>query len=255
MKKLLLGGFVLALTAGSAMAADMRVKAPPLAAPAFSWNGCYVGVEGGYAWGRSRHVSVGAPGFGGLGDFTPSFNVTGGLAGGEVGCNAMLTGTSWVFGVESDFSWTNKKGSAFETGPAGFATFTFQDTTRERWISTSRMRIGPSWGALWIYATGGFASARVEAQVAVPFGTFGPLAATTFYDNNYLYGWTAGAGFESALWNTWSWKVEYLYVRLENQTFRFLGQPVAPRGALNLDDHIVRVGLNWRFMGLGFLAP
>ena len=245
MKKLLLGGFVLALTMGSAaMAADMPLKARPMAA-AFSWAGCYVGVEGGGAWGRSRHDSVGEPGFGGLGQITPRFNVSGGLVGGEVGCNAPVGNSGWVFGVESDLSWTNKKGDSFETGPAGVPAF--QDTTKERWISTSRMRVGPTWDRLWVYATGGMVAAQVEAWVATPIATF--------YDNHTLYGWTAGAGLEYAFWDTWSLKVEYLYARLENRAFTFTAQPVAPRMALNLDDHIVRVGLNWRFMGLGYLAP
>jgi opacity protein-like surface antigen len=49
--------------------------------------------------------------------------------------------------------------------------------------------------------------------------------------------------------NNWSLKAEYLYVKLENQAFHFFGTPVVniPRGALNLDNHIVRAGLNWRF--------
>ena len=75
--------------------------------------------------------------------------------------------------------------------------------------------------------------------------------AGTFYDTHTLYGWTAGAGLEYAWWDAWSVKVEYLYARFENQAFLFPGTPVVPRGALNLDDHIVRVGLNWRWGGLG----
>ena len=104
MKKLLIGSLVALATAGgsAAMAADMPLKAPP--PPAFSWTGCYVGVEGGYAWGRSRDR---APGFGtptnallgptpgvigggifiGGADLTDTFNLTGGVAGFEYGCN------------------------------------------------------------------------------------------------------------------------------------------------------------------------
>ena len=53
MKRYLLGIVgVLALTAsGPAGAADMPLKAPPLAAPAFNWARCYVGVHAGWGLG------------------------------------------------------------------------------------------------------------------------------------------------------------------------------------------------------------
>jgi outer membrane immunogenic protein len=246
MKKSLLGGLVLSLAmGGAAMAADMAVKARPYAAPAFSWTGCYIGVEGGGAWGRSKDSAVFSPGFGTVGDYTPYFNISGGLAGGTIGCNAMIGDSTWVMGAESDLSWTNKKGSSFETGLAGLigGTAAFSDETREKWISTSRVRIGPSWGPFWGYITGGFAAARVKATVTTPL-----LIAD---DTKTLYGWTAGVGGEYYWFNAWSVKVEYLYARFENRVF-FDIPPVAVGGrSLNIDDHIVRVGLNWHWGGIG----
>jgi outer membrane immunogenic protein len=238
MKKLLIGSFV-ALTMGgsAAIAADMPLKAPPPVA-VFSWTGCYVGIEGGGAWGRSRHDSLSqiSP----LNNFTPWFDVSGGLAGIEYGCNQQFGG-NLVFGVEGDFSWTNKKGSSFDTGLAGNPTF--RSETKEKWISTSRARFGWAWDRTLVYITGGLATASVEANVTIP-------AAGTFTDRHTLYGWTAGAGVEYAFLNNWSLKVEYLYARFENQAYLFSGTPVGafPRGALNLDNHIVRAGLNWKFM-------
>jgi outer membrane immunogenic protein len=248
MKKSLLGGLVLSLTmGGAAMAADMAVKARPYVAPAFSWTGCYIGVEGGGAWGRSKHSGVTAPGFGTVGDFTPYFNLSGGLVGGETGCNAQIGDSTWVMGAEFDMSWTNKKGSSAETGLGSIIAGTTAgvDETKERWISTSRVRIGPTWGPLWGYVTGGFAAASVRATVTPPF------SATSFDDTKTLYGWAAGLGFEYAWWQFWSVKVEYLYARFENRVFFDIPPlPVATR-TLNIDDHIVRVGLNWRWGGLG----
>jgi outer membrane immunogenic protein len=238
MKKLLIGSFV-ALTMGgsAAMAADMPLKAPPPVA-VFSWTGCYVGIEGGGAWGRSKHARslTTNPAFVGL-DFTPWFDVSGGLAGVEYGCNQQFGG-NWVFGIEGDISWTNKKGSSFDTGPGGTATFSSE--TKEKWISTSRARIGWAWDRALVYITGGFATAKVEASVTIP-GT------GTFTDSHTRYGWTAGAGLEYAFLNNWSLKAEYLYVRLEDQAYLFSGTPVVPRGGVPLDNHIARVGLNWRF--------
>jgi outer membrane immunogenic protein len=240
MKKLLLGSFVALAMGGAAMAADMPLKAPPPVA-VFSWTGCYVGIEGGGAWGRSRSDSLSqvSP----INQITPGFDVSGGLAGVEYGCNQQFGG-NWVFGVEGDISWTNKKGSSFETGLAGIPTWS--DQTKEKWISTSRARIGWAWDRTLLFITGGLATASVESNVTIPAG----VNAGVFTDRHTLYGWTAGAGIEYAFLNNWSLKAEYLYARFENQAYLFTGTPVGtilPRSGLNLDNHIVRVGLNWKF--------
>jgi outer membrane immunogenic protein len=65
MKKFLLGGAALiAMFAGSAMAADMPVKAPVLKAPppppvVYNWTGCYIGGNVGGGWARVEHQQVG----------------------------------------------------------------------------------------------------------------------------------------------------------------------------------------------------
>src|SRR5712671_5345055 len=165
MKKLLLGSFVALAMGGAAMAADMPLKAPPPVA-VFSWTGCYVGIEGGGAWGRSKHREpgftspVGVP-IGGA-DVTNWFDVSGGVAGLEYGCNQQFGG-NWVFGLEGDWSWSSKRGSAHDVLPAGNPLITSE--TKERWVSTSRMRIGWAWDRAWLYVTGGFAAARVDLNV------------------------------------------------------------------------------------------
>jgi outer membrane immunogenic protein len=103
--------------------------------------------------------------------------------------------------------------------------------------------------------TGGFAAARIDASVTIPGGPF----AGTYTDRKILYGWTVGAGLEYAFWNNWSIKAEYLYVRLENREF-FDNPSVVPvgvggRGGVNVDNNIVRLGLNWRFTDCVFGFP
>jgi outer membrane immunogenic protein len=255
MKKFLLGSVALAaVIAGPAMAADMPLKAPP-PPPVFSWTGCYVGIEGGGAWGRSRHDNTGGGGIL-FGSFTPRFDISGGLAGVEYGCNQQF-GNFWVFGLEGDWSWANKKGSSAETGVAGviLGHQAWTDETRERWISTSRARVGWAWNRAWLYVTGGLAAASIDARVTIPAGPF----AGTFTDRKILYGWTVGAGLEYAFWNNWSIKAEYLYVKLENREF-FDNPLVVPvgvggRGGVNVDNNIVRVGLNWRYTDCVFGFP
>ena len=54
MKRILLIGASIVALAVPAMAADLPVKAPPpVMAPLPTWTGFYLGLNGGYSWGRS----------------------------------------------------------------------------------------------------------------------------------------------------------------------------------------------------------
>ena len=58
MKKYLLGTAALLAVAAAtpALSADIGMRypqAPPMVAPVWTWTGFYVGVNGGYGWGRS----------------------------------------------------------------------------------------------------------------------------------------------------------------------------------------------------------
>jgi outer membrane immunogenic protein len=254
--KSFLGSLGLAVVIASpAMAADMPVKArapAPVPVAAFSWSGCHIGVQGGGAWGRSRHDGT-FPQLGAVNQYTPWFDVSGGLVGGTVGCDYQFGG-NFVVGAEGDFSWTNKSGSSSETGPLAVlqGDLGVVDETREKWITTARGRAGWAWDRALFYVTGGFAAAKVDGVINVP-PIFGPANVGTFTASNTLYGWTVGAGFEYAFWNSWSVKGEYLYAKFDNKDYRYPGTPVVniPRSGLNLDNNIVRVGLNWRFGCLG----
>jgi opacity protein-like surface antigen len=58
MKKLLVAVVATAAFCGApALAADMPVKAPPIA-PIFNWSGFYVGGTVGYAWGSYTEFAV-----------------------------------------------------------------------------------------------------------------------------------------------------------------------------------------------------
>jgi outer membrane immunogenic protein len=253
MKKFLLGSMALAaMIAGPAMAADMPLKAPP-PPPVFSWTGCYVGIQGGGAWGRSQHRF---PGFGGPlagqvfvggANATDTFDVSGGVAGVEYGCNQQFGG-NWVFGLEGDWSWSSKRGSAHDIFP-GDPRVTSE--TKERWVSTSRGRIGWAWDRAWFYVTGGLAAARVDLNV-----DFTPTAGFILNDHKTVYGGVVGVGFEYAFLNNWSLKAEYLYMNFgENGYFNpTVGGGFGVR-SFRLDDQIVRAGLNWRFTDCVFGFP
>ena len=94
---------LLGLAATNAMAADLPRAMPPTRAPAFvpafySWNGFYLGINGGGAFGRSDWSAFGG-----------DTNVSGGLIGVTAGYN--WQSGQWVFGLEGDIDWADIKGN------------------------------------------------------------------------------------------------------------------------------------------------
>ena len=233
----LLGATAMSITAN---AADMPVKAPAYKAPpppvVYSWRGCYLGIAGGGNWGRSRHDNSAAP-------ITDTFNLSGGILGGTLGCNyeIPLTTGLWLAGIEADFSWTNKKGSAADIAPFNTA---FASETSEKWLGTVRGRLGAVLGPMHtelLYVTSGIAYARADITVT------GPTISAS--ESKTRTGWTVGGGWEHKFTPTISGKLEYLYVDLGDTAY-FNPPPAGFADRANgvrLYDHIVRAGLNWRF--------
>lgn len=221
-----------ALAVGPASAADIPVKAPRAPAVAYSWTGCYLGIQGGYVWGRSQHKdSVGTP-------ITNYFDVDGGLFGGTAGCQVQ-TAQSWVFGMEADGAWSGKGGQAVDIPP--FNT-DFISVTKEKWLATVRTRTGWAMGQTLFYVTSGAAFAGVEIHV---FNSTNPASAAT--EERTRAGLIGGGGVEWAFAPNFSVKAEYLYVRFSRGPyFNSTITCCSARGDVKLDDHIARVGLNWR---------
>ena len=271
MKRLFLGSVALvALGLGTpaAFAADMRVAPAPVAPPAYSWSGCYIGGGGGYSNGQSSQYTVAgtrvtpalgaAPGAivppAGV-NITDQFNLSGFIGTGQLGCNWQWG--AWVFGVVGDGSTTNQEGQSFETFLvpfAGAARAGWISQTQERWLVTARARLGLT-NFWWfgpqtmVYVTGGGAWAKIDTSEFLP----GTLATTTAHqESNTRSGWTVGAGLEYAVGYGWSVKSEFLYVKFDNYT-TFTNAPfatsistVAPR-EVKLDDFIYRAALNYKF--------
>jgi outer membrane immunogenic protein len=140
-----------------ALAADLPVKAPPPAAVvAATWSGIYVGITAGGTWGLAEDIAN-DPGLAGNGLLISSQKPSGFVGGGTVGAN-WQTG-SIVLGVEGDWSWTNKRSSAFLLPPFNVTT---NLDIKERWIATARGRAGFAYDRWLFYVTGGAAWARVE---------------------------------------------------------------------------------------------
>lgn len=236
-----IAGIACVVANASAMAADLPAEPRDMpavrGATVYGWQGAYVGLAGGGSFGRSKHVDH----LTGLDD-TPRFNVKGGIFGGTAGYNWQLA--SFVFGVESDLSWTGQTGSSLDSGPAGNPDFS--SFTKVQWLGTVRGRIGYTPGNVLLYATAGYAGAGVEAGLrATATGVVQDSASS------WRSGWTVGAGAEWAFAPAWSAKVEYLHVKLNDGGFTTPNLGAAfDRSHVTLDDNIVRIGVNYYFSGL-----
>lgn len=187
MKKFLLASVgLVALGVGSASAADMPrraampAKAPEYVSPMYNWNGAYVGINGGYAFGATNSGN-------------------GGLVGGTIGYN-FQAGSPLVWGIEGDIDWTRIRGSTTCGG--------LSCEVSNNWLGTVRGRVGYAMGAtgsVMPYVTGGAAFGSVENSVT----GLGSSRETKF-------GYALGGGVEAALSGPWTAKVEYMYVDLGN---------------------------------------
>jgi outer membrane immunogenic protein len=218
----------------TASAADIArpVYKAPVIVPAYNWSGFYLGGNIGYGWGDLNATANG------LGE---SFSIDGWFAGGQIGYNWQAAGSPWVFGIELDSQWANiekKESAALGAGVVANAFSTLD------YFGTARLRLGYAWDRAMLYGTGGLAWGSNE----IGFGITAPggFAASAASSNTHV-GWTVGGGVEWALVDNWTAKVEYLYVKLDNETY-FAGSGTNGLGFdADLDVHTVKVGLNYRF--------
>jgi outer membrane immunogenic protein len=205
---------------GAASAADLPRpfnKAPAYVSSNFDWTGFYVGLNGGYGFGKSRYD---------FGAGSNDFDVKGALAGGTIGYN-FQTG-SYVWGIEGDFDYSWIKGTDTANCIAPGC------ETRNNWLATGRGRIGYVWDRWLPFITGGAAVGSLK---------FSPANNPT--ETKTKLGWTLGAGVEYALLTAWSAKLEYLYVDLGNTTCSAASCGVETQ--VGFKTNIVRAGLNYRF--------
>jgi outer membrane immunogenic protein len=84
----------------------------------------------------------------------------------------------------------------------------------------------------------------IKENDALAIGT----AATAASFNHTQGGWALGAGVEKIIAGNWTAKLEYLYVDLGTITDSFVLAPGATETIhQNVTDHIVRLGLNYRY--------
>lgn len=215
---------MVAVGAGNAQAGGPRsIKADPIGG--ITWSGFYFGIQGGYGWGDTEHTSATID--------SGTFDANGGLIGVTWGTNWQRG--NWVYGFESDFSFTSMDGTSKES-PCGVLFC----STDLRNLGTTRLRLGYAANTSLVYVTGGLAYGNVRA------GDHHFQVDIAHEDDKMHFGWTLGAGIEWAFAPRWSLKAEYLHVDLGERTNYnsfLLGGDIDVR----LTADIARIGVNYNF--------
>jgi outer membrane immunogenic protein len=235
MKKLAIAITAVAAFTGSAIAADLPVKAVAAPMPvvrAMSWTGCYVGVGGGYGmYNQDLSGASGSSGFiGGSGSETLTLGGRGWFGTGQVGCDYQFA-PQWVIGAFGDYDLSNITGHLFDV----------DEKLSSSWAVGGRIGyvIMPN---LLTYVSGGYTQAHFDAITCV--GCSGNLIDAHTYS-----GWFLGSGYEYGL--TWAspnlfWKTEYRFSSYNKDTL-----PISCDGTCTIDSQkwvqTIRSELVWRF--------
>jgi outer membrane immunogenic protein len=272
---------MMATLAPAAHAADLKPHyktAAPVAS--WSWSGIYAGINLGVGVGHNQTIDTGTYDVPAATITSQPYNESlmhsplGAIGGGQIGYNLQLN-PHVVLGAEADWQATGQKDTIctytcgsntvgfFNLGGAGDST-RLLDSQQLRWFATARARIGYAANrSLW-YATGGAAYGRLQENflynTAFIPGLPNPLPPGPAQANfsRGRTGWTIGGGVEAQLWGNWSAKAEYLYIDFGGITDTWViaaplfGLPTFPSSLTNVSsfrftDHVVRLGLNYRF--------
>ncbi len=217
-----LGCVALVAVSGAAQAADMYRKAPPatpIESPVsiYNWSGFYAGANLGAEFLRDTGTNAG---------LRRKMNSASAFGGVQAGYN--FQNGPWVYGVEADIGYGH---------PSKTKTFGANTMKIEQGVSgTVRARAGYAIDRALIYGTGGLAVANFDTTVSN--GVVSQKADKT------RAGWVVGGGVEYAVTNQISVKGEYLY-----ENFGKMDKTFASVGATrnDLSDHLVRVGVNYKF--------
>ena len=240
MKKLLLGTFLIALAA-PAVAADMPVKARPLAVnPAVSWSGFDIGASVGYLTGALNGDFINAP-FG-----TWQIDHQAGVLDGHVGAQYQFANI--VLGVEGDFiNFFDKTGSRDTCHPIGACGLGFtQNGHLVDHMWTAGGRAGLVVGSSMYYVSGGYAgNVKFENDFFTGAGALGEFTTTT-HTGTYI-----GGGFDWMVTQNWIVGAEYRHYEFGSQT----AIPITPAGVsvpfdtwtLKAKADTISVRLSWLF--------
>lgn len=245
MRRIVAAAGMLIGSAGMVMAADLSRPVPFAPAPVrmiHNWTGFYLGGNLGGGWSRSETDLSSS---GGSVFATADNNLTGVLGGAQIGYNRQ-SGPA-VFGLEADFQASAMRGTLnAPTCPASVCgvALSASYTQKMPWFGTARARVGYAADTWLIYATGGYAYARMNSDAVATAGA----TSASFSQHDSRSGWALGAGIEVAFTPQWSAKLEYLYLDFGDlrTSLQFSGLPTINDDS-RLTTNLVRAGVNYKF--------
>jgi outer membrane immunogenic protein len=255
MHKLLIATAAVAFaTVGTAGAADLPMKAPPMvaAAPAMSWTGCWVSGGVGYGMWNQDHFTETDPGHIAFSSTTTDGG-RGWLGRVGVGCDYQFPNSSFLIGLFGDYDWMSLKGSNQPQGIL-FAGNTTSGNEKESaaWAIGARLGYSPLAGLL-TYVNGGWTETRFDRIDLFTTG-LPQINTFTFFPETKYRGWFIGGGYEYAL--NWFpvrglyWKTEYRYAEFRAQDLSATfdtGVPVGFAENAKKFTQTVTTSLVWRF--------
>jgi outer membrane immunogenic protein len=231
MKKFLLGAAAIVALSAPAAAADLAARRyAPVVAPVYNWSGFYGGVNAGGAWGPTNWLYD-------VARTTTSHQVTGGFGGFQAGYNYQIS--SFVLGIEGDYSFANVNGSSPCPNPA----YTCYSKVQE--IADITGRIGFAWNRVLFYAKGG------EAWAFNRYQGINPAIPNTNAGAETRAGWLGGVGLEYAYADCWTVKAEYNYIDFGTRTVTRHASNGSFAESIDVTQklNVAKVGVNYKFGG------
>jgi outer membrane immunogenic protein len=246
----------LAAPFGSARAADLPVKPPPIAQAVYQWTGFYFGAHAGAGWGTKFATTAPFPL--GVAVVTPEVSTNrleGGLAGGQIGYNFQggpgLFGGRWFVGVEAEASWSRLKDTVACSAAAaipglGLVGINGTCSSQVDALGSIALRYGTAFDRLLVYSKLGAAWTRDRYLDIVSTPAFAPLS---FQAHETRWGWMTGMGLEYAFTGPLSAKIEYNFMQLGTENVRYT---IVPGGGfvntgIRERVHALKIGVNYRY--------
>jgi outer membrane immunogenic protein len=198
----------------------------------FSWTGFYIGGHAGIATGDTQddpNLPIGPSNL-----LSTDFTMNGALYGGQIGYNWQMG--LLVLGIEGSLSGSSIQGNS--------ACVAILECKRDiDWLATVTGRVGYAMGRTLLYGMAGVAWADVNTDVSI-------VGVPILSGGDTHTGWIVGFGFEQALSQHISVRVEYAHIDLGNAGHGLSGVgPLAGIGTV-LNDSVdlkldtIRLGVN-----------